>query len=81
VGSIDLFAREDIAYAERLTASGVPAELLVLPGAFHGFDKVMPGAWVSAAGSGGAVGRLSARIWDLTRFCLPERSAAIERQA
>ena len=47
VGSIDLFAREDIAYAERLTASGVPAELLVLPGAFHGFDKVMPGAWVS----------------------------------
>jgi acetyl esterase/lipase len=32
VGSIDLFAREDIAYAERLTASGVPAELLVLPG-------------------------------------------------
>lgn len=47
VGSIDLFAREDIAYAERLTASGVPAELLVVPGAFHGFDKVMPGAWVS----------------------------------
>lgn len=47
VGSIDLFAREDIAYAQRLTADGVAAELLVLPGAFHGFDKVKPGAWVS----------------------------------
>ncbi|MBB3955664.1 alpha/beta hydrolase [Novosphingobium sediminicola] len=46
-GSIDLFAREDIAYAQRLTAEGVPTQLLVLPGAFHGFDKVMPKAWVS----------------------------------
>ena len=47
VGSIDLFAREDTAYAQRLTESGVPAELLVIPGAFHGFDKVMPEAWAS----------------------------------
>ncbi|MDE1915362.1 MAG: alpha/beta hydrolase [Sphingomonadales bacterium] len=47
VGAIDLFAREDIAYAQRLTASGVAAELLVLPGAFHGFDAVVPGARAS----------------------------------
>jgi len=47
VGSIDLFAAEDIAYAQRLTASGVAAELLVLPGAFHGFDAVVPGARAS----------------------------------
>jgi len=47
VGSIDLFADEDIAYAQRLTASGVAAELLVLPGAFHGFDAVVPGARAS----------------------------------
>jgi acetyl esterase/lipase len=40
VGSIDLFADEDIGYARRLIASGVPAELVVVPGAFHGFDSV-----------------------------------------
>jgi acetyl esterase/lipase len=39
VGSIDLFVDEDIEYARRLIASGVPTELLVVPGAFHGFDS------------------------------------------
>jgi triacylglycerol lipase len=38
VGSIDLFAEEDIAYAARLLRSGVPVELHVYPGAFHGFE-------------------------------------------
>jgi acetyl esterase/lipase len=38
VGSIDLFVDEDIEYARRLIAAGVPTELLVVPGAFHGFD-------------------------------------------
>jgi triacylglycerol lipase len=37
VGAIDLFADEDIAYARRLIAVGVPTELHVIPGAFHGF--------------------------------------------
>jgi triacylglycerol lipase len=37
VGAIDLFADEDIAYARRLIAAGVPTELHVIPGAFHGF--------------------------------------------
>ena len=40
VGSIDLFVDEDIDYARRLIAANVPAELLVVPGAFHGFDAV-----------------------------------------
>lgn len=40
VGSIDLFVDEDIAYARRLVESGVPTELHVIPGAFHGFDVV-----------------------------------------
>jgi acetyl esterase/lipase len=40
VGGIDLFADEDIAYARRLNAAGVPVELIVVPGAFHGFDGV-----------------------------------------
>jgi acetyl esterase/lipase len=42
VGGIDLFVSEDIDYARRLTEAGVPTELLVLPGAFHGFDRVAP---------------------------------------
>ncbi|WP_242122780.1 alpha/beta hydrolase [Sphingobium sp. Sx8-8] len=40
VGSIDLFVDEDIDYARRLIDSGTPAELLVIPGAYHGFDLV-----------------------------------------
>jgi acetyl esterase/lipase len=39
VGSIDLFVDEDIEYARRLVDAGVPVELNVLPGAFHGFDN------------------------------------------
>src|SRR5882757_2757494 len=42
VGGVDLFVREDIDYARRLTEAGVPTELLVLPGAFHGFDRIAP---------------------------------------
>lgn len=38
VGTIDLFHDEDVDYAQRLNAAGVPCELLVVPGAFHGFD-------------------------------------------
>lgn len=47
VGAIDLFVEEDIAYAGRLVQAGVPTELLVTPGAFHGFDFVVPEAGVS----------------------------------
>ena len=42
VGGVDLFAAEDIEYARRLTLAGVPTQLLVTPGAFHGFDRVAP---------------------------------------
>lgn len=40
VGSIDLFVDEDVDYAQRLNAADVPAELIVVPGAFHGFDSL-----------------------------------------
>lgn len=40
VGGIDLFLDEDIEYARRLNNSGVPAELLVLPGAYHAFELI-----------------------------------------
>jgi acetyl esterase/lipase len=42
VGALDLFVEEDVAYAGRLITSGVPTELLVIPGAFHGFDGLAP---------------------------------------
>ena len=37
-GALDLFVEEDIEYARRLIRDGVPCELHVYPGAFHGFD-------------------------------------------
>lgn len=42
VGSIDLFANEDIDFARRLMNDGVATELYVAPGAFHGFDGMVP---------------------------------------
>ena len=38
VGSIDLFHDEDVDYARRLADAGVPVELAVAPGCFHGFN-------------------------------------------
>ncbi|WP_086932701.1 alpha/beta hydrolase [Agarilytica rhodophyticola] len=40
VGDIDLFAQEDIAYAARLSAAGIPTALHVYPGGVHGFEGV-----------------------------------------
>jgi triacylglycerol lipase len=40
VGALDLFCEEDIEYARRLLRAGVPAELHVYPGGYHGYDMV-----------------------------------------
>ncbi|HUD28156.1 MAG TPA: alpha/beta hydrolase fold domain-containing protein, partial [Novosphingobium sp.] len=40
VGTCDLFHDEDVAYARRLREAGVPCTLVVVDGAFHGFDLV-----------------------------------------
>jgi triacylglycerol lipase len=40
VGAIDLFAAENIAFAARLVEAGVPTELHLYPGAYHGFNLV-----------------------------------------
>jgi len=48
VGALDLFLEEDIAFASRLARQGVPVELHVYPGAFHGFD-LAPNAGVAEA--------------------------------
>ncbi|WP_328440556.1 hypothetical protein OG828_31960 [Streptomyces sp. NBC_00457] len=42
-----LFHDEDAEYARRLSDSGVPCDLDVIPGAFHGFDLVFPKAEIS----------------------------------
>jgi acetyl esterase/lipase len=47
VGSIDLFVEEDIEYARRLINAGVRTELQVLPGGYHAFDLLVPGASIS----------------------------------
>jgi acetyl esterase/lipase len=39
VGSADLFHDEDVDYAMRLRDAGVPTQLEVVAGAFHGFDR------------------------------------------
>ncbi len=48
VGALDLFLDEDLDYARRLLRAGVPTELHVYPGAFHGFN-LLPTAWMSQA--------------------------------
>jgi acetyl esterase/lipase len=47
VGDLDLFVDENITYAQRLLAAGVPTELHVYPGAFHGFNGFVPSAEIS----------------------------------
>jgi acetyl esterase/lipase len=68
VGSIDLFVEEDMEYARRLVHAGVATELLVVRGAFHGFDLLVPDAesskqfsasWKSALRKAFATGRAS----------------------
>lgn len=49
VGTLDLFHAEDLAYARRLQDAGVACEVHEVPGAFHGFDKIVPKASISQA--------------------------------
>jgi acetyl esterase/lipase len=48
VGGLDGFLHEDVDYAARLLAAGVPTELHVLPLVPHAFDQVAPDAAVTA---------------------------------
>ncbi len=47
VGSADMFMKENIDYAEGLSAGGAAVQLAVYPGAFHAFDSFAPAARVS----------------------------------
>ncbi|MEV6288593.1 alpha/beta hydrolase [Kribbella sp. NPDC051770] len=53
VGTLDLFRDEDIAFAQRLMAAGVPTELHVHPGGYHVYDMFVPDAAITR------------RTWDL----------------
>jgi acetyl esterase/lipase len=46
VGTFDLFHDENLLYAKRLAESGVPCELRIVEGAYHGFDLFSPKAGV-----------------------------------
>lgn len=46
-GDLDIFRDEDVAYAARLSAAGVPTELHVHPGCPHAFEGLAPDADVS----------------------------------
>lgn len=45
--ALDLFVEEDLEYARRLVRAGVPTEVYLAPGAFHGFDAMAPEAAIS----------------------------------
>lgn len=47
VGTADLFCGETVSYAERLRRNGIPTELHVWPGAYHGFYELAPQAQLS----------------------------------
>jgi acetyl esterase/lipase len=61
VGDLDPFCDENVEYARRLIEAGVPTELHVYPGAYHGFEVLAPAARVSQAA-------LAARESALQRF-------------
>jgi acetyl esterase/lipase len=62
VGAIELFHDEDVAYAQRLEAAGVPVTLEVVPGAPHGFEAWGRGTTVSQAHIANAIRWLGERI-------------------
>ena len=49
IGAIDLFCVESIEYARRLACAGVPVELHVYPGGFHGFEAAVGSRLASQA--------------------------------
>ena len=44
IGSLELFRDEALKYASRLAKAGVPVELHLYPGAYHGWERLNPAA-------------------------------------
>ncbi|AYY15321.1 alpha/beta hydrolase [Actinobacteria bacterium YIM 96077] len=49
VGEAEIFRDEDVQYCDRLWRAGVPAELHVWAGAYHGFDRIAPDSAATTA--------------------------------
>ncbi|GHO90640.1 esterase [Reticulibacter mediterranei] len=64
VGALDLFLEEDLEYARRLMRAGVPTEVHVYPGAYHGF-RMVPNAQVTQAAARDQLTALK-RAFDLS---------------
>jgi acetyl esterase/lipase len=58
VGTLDLMRDENIQYANRLMQAGVPTELHVYPGAYHGFEILAPNSSISQRAVTGYVAAL-----------------------
>lgn len=69
VGTCDLFHDEDLAYARRLRAAGVPCQLKVVEGAFHGFDLI--------AGKTRVAREFGASYFEALRGCMSDQEAAL----
>ena len=65
VGSLDLFREEGLSFAERLAAAGVPCEVHLVEGAFHGFDVMVPKASVSRAFQSSQISALGRQLETL----------------
>ena len=57
-GDLDIFRDEDVEFARRLAAAGVPTELHVHPGCPHGFDAFAFGTAASRRAMADRVRRL-----------------------
>ncbi|MBA3741420.1 alpha/beta hydrolase [Sporichthya sp.] len=64
VGSAELFHDETVEFSAGLRRAGVPTELRVWPGGFHGFDWSVPGAPISLEAKSARV-RWLAELLDL----------------
>jgi acetyl esterase/lipase len=62
VGNCDLFHDEDLAYATRLREAGVPCEVEIVDGAFHGFDAIAAKTSVVRAFRDSQINALSAAL-------------------
>ncbi|CAM5780976.1 Putative esterase LipW OS=Cellulomonas persica OX=76861 GN=CPE01_16020 PE=4 SV=1 [Cellulomonas persica] len=79
VGSLDLFHDEDVAYAERLRAAGVPVDLHVVPGMYHAADDVVPDAPQSVRLRGSALAALADALRDPAPGPTDDRASVSEQ--
>ena len=66
VGELDLLRDENIAYATRLMQAGVPTELHIYSGAFHGFEGMVRQADVSVRAVTSLTAALKRGLWGIS---------------